>query len=54
MKEQLLELLKIAGDKEVVDSIAQLAWDYFQAYKQKGFTDEQAILLANSSMNIKK
>ena len=54
MKEQMLALLAIAGDKDVVDRIAQITWNYFQAYKEKGFTDEQAIMLTNSAMKMNK
>ena len=48
MKDQFLALLKIMGDPEIIEVIADTNWKYFQAFKAKGFTDEQAMEIVKS------
>lgn len=48
-KEELKEMLKlgydIMGDPQLVEAIANMSWNLFVKLKEKGFNDDQAILI---------
>lgn len=45
LKEQMKLIYDIMCDPELVETIAEMSWQLFKKLKEKGFTDEQAIMI---------
>ena len=45
LKEQMKLMYDIMGDPELVEAIANMSWELFKKLKEKGFTDQQAMMI---------
>ena len=54
LKETMKIVYDIMGSDELVGAIANMTWKMFTKLKEKGFTDEQAMMIVGRYSEVKK
>ena len=54
LKEAMKVIYEIMSDDKLIEALASMTWKIFTKLKEKGFTDEQAMMIVSRYSEIKK